>query len=400
MSGNEPVILYASAASSYSLLSWQPDSATDSLLLAIPRAAGRKAASVVGHRREEAASRIEELMARSGGVWARVRNTQDSFEIKTNLWTATGYHPPEKLTVIGRGGATREHLLETDAVLKRGEYALLPVDADSQLQLERWIEGLQGMPDDVRFATLKSVVNEGVLDSLRNPAKETALVPEQTSGAPWLWVVLTALLALCAGIAAGFFGPRLLEPKASPQIETKKKGPAPTESKQPQTPADLAAQLSALEDRMSKSSRPVKELAESHASPFAQEPEASQAKRTAEAWMVLKLELLKNGTKIDPHWSKDSNEQAYADFFQQKESLPPSARTAIVAAACFAGSPPAGKIADQNECKVIDWDEAKRTLDDLEKPAAPVPTETPKPNGAEPKSGKKSSDKKTGADKQ
>ncbi len=348
MDRSEPVLLYASESSPCALLSWRPESSTETHFFAIPGQDGRtKISASFAKPPGEIRGSLEKRLQQCGGIWVRMEPSEGEYQMVMKIWPAEGYQPPDKMMVLGAASTIEERSLGAGGTrLKPTECALLPVDAASQSQLEQWLAGLKGLPGDLRAATLQSLAQGGVLDSLRSRAEHAAAQPPKM-GLTWLWIVLAALLGIAAGFAAG-------------SVVTRSRAPQPVRESTavPAPPAlPLAGPLGDLEVKMAGSKdAKINNLYDTHLTPFSLEPSNSTAKRTAEAWMVLKLLLYQGNPNlgnpnIDMSWSAASNQHALDEFKKQPEKLDPD--KVVAAIACSLGLPPAGTVGEA-ECSNID----------------------------------------------
>src|SRR5262249_54808478 len=100
-----------------------------------------------------------------------------------------------------------------------------------------------------------------------------------------------------------------------------------------------------------------------HMKPFRAEDLETSAHRTAEAWMLMKLVLLKQKEKVDVGWTAAANSAAQASVSRLGDKLDAGSRQAVTAIACRAGLV-SGRD-DLDRCSTLDLAVAHRGLDEL-----------------------------------
>jgi hypothetical protein len=400
MAGDEPILLYASDASQYSLLAWRAETSTESNYIAVPGQDRRR--DIRLNKAQESGEmdiRFEEELNRGGGVWTRVEQAQGRFTIVTRRSPSRSYSPPTRFVILSPGGKVDIRPLSDERVmLGSAEYALLPVDLASEQQLEQWIEGLKGLPADLRDATLQSIVNGGLLDFGKRLAPGESATGAGSRPA-WMWMLLTGIIGLVLG-AAGDYAWRS-HPKVPPPAQPPATAQQASNSSESEPDKVMGDAMRRLENALAQSKREnVRTLVENHVGPFAKETKSSPARRTAEAWMLVKLVMMNRGVPVDAASSKASNQKAREFLDMGFADLSAPERNALLAALCNAGETQTAPTRDAKNCTDIDWDSAPKTLDALAQ-AMTVFSENP-PTKAPPTPAKKTdakTDVKTDAGK-
>jgi hypothetical protein len=192
---------------------------------------------------------------------------------------------------------------------------------------------------------LQSIANAGVLDSVRSVAS-APVVSEGPSGR--MWIALAAVAGLLCG-AGGYAAARsYLLPKPPPVI---------VPVTRTQAPLDLDKPLAAIEAAMAKSTDPViKTLLET-----VMAQDEGEARKTAEAWMVLKLALYRKSKEkgVDAASALKSNEAAKLTFDVEQDSGV-ELYNAVAAVAC--GQKPRVAIVPPESCGSVNAGDALKGL--------------------------------------
>ncbi len=351
MNGTEPLLLYPGTSSRYAMLSWS-ETGSRSYFFALGSEDGRKDLSRKIRRSSDKAALVERQLQTAGGILVSVNEEQgQSYRLAIKAWASPTYSPPEQLMVFGPGENVEAHSIgEPQLLLAPAQCALVPVDRGCQDELQATVTHLRGLPPDLRAGMLRTLAGHAALPAqgpVHGPVSLATPASAERS-TTWVWIVLASIVGILAGAAGSFGYAAFLSAQAHARREREAHVAAIADP--------LAKLILAIPN--SKDDR-VQTLNDIYLAPLARDPQQSQAKGTAEAWMLAKLALYKSDPQTDTSWTKKANDSAI-EKIRTSHSIDAGDLKAVQAVACLQDPPVS--VVNLEDCAHVDWNAAARSL--------------------------------------